>query len=192
MSSLLYIHGFLSSPQSGKVQQLKQWLHDNRPDIGLHCPHLPPYPRRAQMQLEALVEFLRPEPVGLIGSSLGGFWATWLAEKYDLPAVLINPSVAPWEFMPDYLGREITGYHTDDRYCLEPHHIDEVHSAAVPELKHPEHYWLLVQTGDQTLDYRNAVEKYAGCKQTVEPGGSHAFDNFEARIPEIVGFLAPR
>src|SRR5690606_33320091 len=103
MLELIYIHGFLSSPLSFKARQTAQWLAEWRPDIRYHCPHLSPYPRATQQTLEALVESLLPGRIGLIGSSLGGYWSTWLAEKYDLRALLVNPAVRPWEFMPDYL-----------------------------------------------------------------------------------------
>ena len=91
MAALLYIHGFLSSPQSFKAQQTRLWLAKNHPEIDFYCPQLPPYPAGAQFILESLVESLFPQPVYLMGSSLGGFWATWLAEKYNLRAILINP-----------------------------------------------------------------------------------------------------
>lgn len=100
MAALVYIHGFLSSPLSFKAQQTAQWLAQQHPEISFHCPQLPPYPAQTQLLLEALVESLLHEPVYLMGSSLGGFWATWLAEKYNLRAVLINPAVRPQDFMP--------------------------------------------------------------------------------------------
>lgn len=178
MSALLYIHGFLSSPLSFKACQTQDWLAANHPDIDFYCPQLPPYPAQTQAILEALVEHLLPQPVYLMGSSLGGFWATWLAEKYNLRAVLINPAVSPQNFMPEYLEVDLKSYHTDDSYRLHAGHIDEMVAVDVPVTRKP-NYWLLVQTGDETLDYRQAVQKYAGCKQTIEEGGDHSFQGFE-------------
>jgi hypothetical protein len=189
MPELIYIHGFLSSPLSHKAQQAKQWLQQHRPGLNFHCPHLSPYPQQTRLELEALVEFLQPSPIYLMGSSLGGYWATWLAENYDLRAVLINPSVHPWEFMPDYLEVDLKGYHTDDSYRLQARHLEEVKAAYVDPLTHLDNYWLLVQTGDETLDYRQAVARYRGCRQTVEPGGDHGFQGFERWLPDIVDFL---
>jgi|SRR5690606_17777366 predicted esterase YcpF (UPF0227 family) len=188
MSSLIYIHGFLSSPLSWKAQQVKAWLQQHRPDITYHCPHLTPYPKATCNTLEALVESLLPEPIYLMGSSLGGFWATWLAEKYNLRAVLINPSVRPQDFMPDYLDVDLKSYHTDDYYRLRPQHVDEILTCQVA-VQRAANYWLLVQTGDETLDYRQAVEKYHGCKQVVEPGGDHSFQGFERYIKDSIAFL---
>lgn len=189
MSAIIYLHGFLSSPASTKAQVVKAYLHEHEPAISFHCPHLTPYPRQCQRELEALVEFLQPEPLWLMGSSLGGFWATWLAERHNLPAVLINPAVRPWTFMPEYLGVDLKGYHTDDSYRLDAGHIDEIRAVDCPLITRPDNYWLLVQTGDETLDYREAVEKYRLCRQTVETGGSHAFEDFERHLPAMVRFF---
>jgi len=188
MAALLYIHGFLSSPLSFKAQQTQAWLAANHPEIDYHCPQLSPYPAETRQLLERLVESLLPQPVYIMGSSLGGFWATWLVEKYNLRALLINPAVRPQEFMPGYVGMELKSYHTDDVYRLHPHHIDEIESVDVtPERL--DNYWLLVQTGDETLDYRQAVKKYAGCKQTIEEGGDHSFQGFERYLESGLAFL---
>ncbi len=188
MAALLYIHGFLSSPLSFKAQQTRNWLALHYPHISFHCPHLPPYPAETQHLLEAKVESLFPQPVYLMGSSLGGFWATWLAEKYDLRAVLINPAVRPQAFMPAYLNIDLKSYHTDDSYRLNARHINEIVAADIPVTR-TANYWLLVQTGDKTLDYRHAVDKYAGCKQTVEQGGDHAFQGFERYLDDSIKFF---
>lgn len=191
MSALIYIHGFLSSPLSHKAQQVQTWLAENRTDIDYHCPFLPPYPGQARDLLESLVESL-PGPVYLMGSSLGGFWATYLAEKYDLRAVLINPAVKPSMLMPEYVGVELQNYHTDDTYVLSEQHIDELRAVDTPQIQRLDNYWLMAQTGDETLDYRLAVEKYRGCKQLVEEGGDHAFQDFERWIGRTIDFLEAR
>ena len=188
MAALLYIHGFLSSPQSYKAQQTQAWLAAIHPEIDYHCPQLSPYPAQTQQLLETLVESFLPEPVYLMGSSLGGFWATWLAEKYNLRALLINPAVRPQEFMPKYVGMELKSYHTEDVYLLQPHHVEEIKSVDVYP-RRLDNYWLLVQTGDETLDYRRAVEKYVGCKQTIEEGGDHSFQGFERYLESGFDFL---
>lgn len=188
MASLLYIHGFLSSPLSFKAQQTQVWLAARHPEIDYYCPQLTPYPDEARLLLETLVESLLPQPVYLIGSSLGGFWVTWLAEKYNLRALLVNPAVRPQDFMPRYLGMDLQSYHTEDVYHLQPQHIDEI-TAVDLQPQRLTNYWLLVQTGDETLDYRHAVEKYAGCKQTIEEGGDHAFQGFDRYLESGLAFL---
>ncbi len=188
MPTLVYIHGFLSSPASHKAQLMGAWLARERPDIRFCCPHLSPYPDRAADQLQTLINAASP-PVYLMGSSLGGYWATWLAQRHGLRAVLINPAVRPWQFMPDFLEVDLKGYHTDDSYRLEARHVEQIKTYDVPAISHPENFWLLVQTGDETLDYRQAVAHYRGAKQTVEPGGDHAFQGFERYIPRALAFL---
>ncbi len=188
MAALLYIHGFLSSPLSFKAQQTQAWLAVNYPEIDYYCPQLSPYPAQTCQVLEQLVESLLPQSIYLMGSSLGGFWVTWLAEKYNLRALLINPAVSPQHFMPNYLGMELKSYHTQDTYLLGQQHIDEITQLDI-QPQRLKNYWLLVQTGDETLDYRHAVEKYAGCKQTVEEGGDHAFKGFERYLESGLDFL---
>jgi uncharacterized protein len=188
MAALLYIHGFLSSPLSYKARQTQSWLSTNHPEIDFYCPQLPPYPAQTQAILQTLVENLYPRPVYLMGSSLGGFWATWLAEKYDLRAILINPAVRPQDFMPAYLKVDLKSYHTDDSYRLHSGHIDEIIAADIPVTR-KSNYWLLVQTGDETLDYRQAVHKYANCKQTIEEGGDHSFQGFERYLEDCIEFF---
>lgn len=190
MPALIYIHGFLSSPRSIKALQVQDWLARHRPEVAYHCPFLPPYPALAQRQLDQLIESLLPEPVYLMGSSLGGYWASWLAEKYDLRAVLINPAVRPSMLMPEYLGVTLKNYHTDDTYQLNSTHIDEIRAVDTPHIRRPQNYWIMLQSGDETLDYRLAVAKYRQCRQLVEAGGDHGFQDFERWIPAALDFLA--
>ncbi|MGD8175982.1 YqiA/YcfP family alpha/beta fold hydrolase [Marinimicrobium sp. ARAG 43.8] len=187
---LLYLHGFLSSPQSFKARQVAQWLAANRPDIEYHCPHLTPYPDETAEHLLALAHY--GKPLYLMGSSLGGFWATWLAEQTGAPAVLINPAVSPWQFMPDYLEVDLQGYHTDDTYRLDATHVAAIQRYDVNPITCLRRLWLLVQQGDETLDFRQAVSKYQGAKQTVEPGGDHSFQGFERYIPDALAFFEKR
>jgi uncharacterized protein len=189
MAALLYIHGFLSSPQSFKARQMQAWLAENHPEIAYHCPQLTPYPEQTRRELEQLVESLLPQPVYLVGSSLGGFWSTWLAEKYNLRALLINPAVCPGDFMPRFIGQTLKAYHTDDLYQLTAEHIDEITAVDIPVTR-SQNYWLLLQTGDEILNYRDAEKKYAGCKQTIEEGGDHAFQGFERYLAPGLEFLA--
>lgn len=188
MPGLVYIHGFLSSPLSHKAVQLEQWVAEERPDIEYHCPALSAYPSEVRLELERLVESLLPGPVYLVGSSMGGFWATWLAEKYNLPAVLINPAVRPTGLMPKYVGIELKNYHNDDTYTLGQGDIDALAEMELAKPRRLENYWLLAQSGDETLDYRQALEYYQDSKQLVEEGGDHSFQGFERFIPASLTF----
>ncbi|MFT4609811.1 MAG: putative esterase YcpF (UPF0227 family) [Cellvibrionaceae bacterium] len=196
MASLLYIHGFLSSPMSAKAQSMQQWLKLHRPDIAYYCPQLPPYPKPCATILDALISAITSDtgdkpklPIYVMGSSLGGFWATWLAECYRLQAVLINPAVDIDKLMPSYLNVELKNYHHADTYRLDEKDFNDLLSFQRGKLANLENYWLLAQTGDETLDYRLAQERYKGCHQTIEQGGDHSFQNFENFIPQIINFF---
>lgn len=196
MASLLYIHGFLSFPMSAKAQSMQQWLKLHRPDIAYYCPQLPPYPKPCATILDALISAITSDtgdkpklPIYVMGSSLGGFWATWLAECYRLQAVLINPAVDIVKLMPSYLNVELKNYHHADTYRLDEKDFNDLLSFQRGKLANLENYWLLAQTGDETLDYRLAQERYKGCHQTIEQGGDHSFQNFENFIPQIINFF---
>lgn len=186
--TVIYIHGFLSSPKSYKAQVTRRWLELTNPTVSYLCPSLTPYPEQTRQALCELVKGCTGA-VYLIGSSLGGYWASYLAERYNLPAVIVNPSVAPDKMMPSYLNQQLSNYSSDQSYWLEAHHIDELKACDAPELQKNNNYWLLVQTGDEVLDYRAAVAKYQGCKQTVEVGGDHSFQGFERFLPDILTFF---
>jgi predicted esterase YcpF (UPF0227 family) len=189
MSTLIYIHGFLSSPQSHKAQVTQRWLQQHHPQIHYACPSLSPYPVDTQRQLRELMAATGEDKVGVVGSSLGGFWATWLAEEYGVKAVLINPSVRPFELVERLGGVPQRSYHTEDTYLMLPEHAEEFRRVYHQTLKDLGRYYLLAQTGDETLDYRQAVERYQGCRQQIEEGGDHSFQNFEAHLPDVVEFL---
>lgn len=189
MASMLYIHGFNSSPESSKAQITANWLARERPEVALVCPFLSPFPHRAMAALEAAMAAIKPGPVWLVGSSMGGFYATWLAEKYRCRAVVINPAVAPWRGADHLLGEQ-TNYHTGEKSQFTQAHLDQLQDYAVPVLARPEDIWALVQTGDEVLDYRQAVDYYRGCKVTVEEGGDHGFQGYARFLPAMIEFLA--
>ncbi|MCQ3828868.1 hypothetical protein HXX02_05385 [Microbulbifer elongatus] len=191
---LVYLHGFLSSPQSFKCQQLKAWLQQTHPQVVFYAPLISPYPAEAAMALgNALADFRasHPGPIGLVGSSMGGFWSTWLAEQHGLPAVLINPAVSPSRFMPDYVGQDLKPYSGEDKtYRLRTQDVDNMRQleAGIPATLSGR-YWLLAQRGDETLDYREAEAFYRGQQQTIEDGGDHSFQEFARHMPALVDFL---
>lgn len=190
MTALLYIHGFNSSPQSHKASIFKQWMAQQHPGIAYEVPYLKPYPAEAVAQLEVLVEnyLARHENIGLVGSSLGGFYAAWLAEKYQLRAVLVNPAVRPFDLLGKYIG-ENKNYYNDDQYLFEQKHVDELKAFYVPVDHHPENLLLMVQSGDEALDYREATAKYVHSQNIIEYGGDHGFQHFERWLAYIVQFL---
>lgn len=185
--SIIYIHGFNSSPQSHKAQLFKSWMCATHPDITLHIPAVKPYPLDAIAQLEELTN-LNKDHTGFIGSSLGGFYAVYLTEKFNAPAVLINPSVKPFETLSRYLG-ENENFHTQERYTLTQQHVEDLRSLFVPQPTHPEKLLLLTQTGDETLDYREGTAHFHSSPAIIEYGGDHAFQNAERHFPFMLQFL---
>ena len=188
MSMLLYLHGFNSSPQSKKALETGRWMKLNTPDIKFCCPQLSPYASDAMNTLKALIEAYLPDPVYLVGSSMGGFFATCLVEQYNLPAVLINPAVNPSSGLHSWLG-ENRNFITGERWFFEVQHIEQYRDLNPQQIKCQKNYKILLQTGDEVLDYRHAQKRYKGCAIQTEVGGDHSFVNYHQHIPAILKFL---
>jgi predicted esterase YcpF (UPF0227 family) len=173
-ATMIYIHGFNSSPASSKARLLHERLTMLGPAHEFLAPALPHSPAAAARVLEDLV---RTHPhAALVGSSLGGFYATWLAEQFALRAVLVNPAVRPYDLLGGQIGRQ-KNFHTGEEYEFTAQHVAELRALEVDAIT-PEHYLLMVETGDEVLDYRDAVEKYRGAQQLVIEGGDHGFSDF--------------
>ncbi|WP_375751403.1 esterase YqiA [Vibrio sp. HN007] len=188
-SLLLYIHGFNSSPQSHKANVMKAYCESHRPDIKVVVPQMPCFPSEAKALLLEIVEkYKRDYQIALVGSSLGGYLSTWLNSLYGFKAVVVNPAVKPYELLQDYLGEQENPY-TGERYVLDAIHVEQLRELDVAEIKKKGDFWLLQQEGDEVLDYRQSVDKFAGCKQNVEPEGDHSFVDFERYPTDIISFL---
>lgn len=183
---IIYLHGFNSSPQSGKAQYFKQYLEERGKPGEFVCPQLPHGPEEAVAVVEAEMARHPETSITLVGSSLGGFYATWFAEKHGVRAVLINPATDPHIGLRAYLGRQ-SGYHGGESYELTEEHLRQWEELLVAAV-HPERYLLLVETGDEVLDYRVAVKKYRGAKQVVVQGGDHTLASFPEHLPLILEF----
>ena len=190
---ILHIHGFNSSPLSVKAEQSRKFFALNYPEVVFHCPQLATSPQQAIQQLEKLIEQTKGDTSWfIIGSSLGGFFASYLSNKYKLPAVLINPAVKPYELLVDYLGEQCNPY-TNITYQVTPEHMQQLKALKVnkPMLdsEQKNNYLVMVQTGDEVLDYQQAVDEYQHCSMIVEQGGDHSFVHFDEKLPIIADFF---
>ena len=192
---LIYIHGFNSSPASFKASQLAEYADKHRIADRLWIPALSSQPQKAIQQLTRIIEqsmdeqrrSVNDKPVSLIGSSLGGYYATWLAEQYDCRAVLINPAVRPYELLDEFIG-DNTNYYTGETYTLSREHLDQLHEIDVEAITKPDRYLLMLQSGDEVLDYTVALDKYKAVPSIVEEGGSHEFMGFDRHIETVFAF----
>ena len=184
---IIYLHGFNSSPDSEKAQLFTRYFNQQaKAGLDLLVPELSYDPQQAIALLEELIE-----EVGecyLVGSSLGGYYASYLSEKYNLLAALVNPAVSPTKTLSAaFLGSHTNSY-TSEEYELTMAHVDYLSTLEADVLQYPENFLLLVQTGDEVLDYHLALKRYAGAKQIVQNGGNHGFVGFDAVLPEIFSF----
>ena len=183
---IVYLHGFNSSPASHKARVLHQYLAE-RGLVGHYaCPALPTWPDQAIAAVESAMGAGAPGRVCLVGSSLGGFYATHLAEKHGARAVLINPAIEPHVGLRAFLGPQVN-LHTGEPYELTETHLRQLQRLVVPRVS-PERYLLIVETGDEVLDYRRAVARYAGAAQVVVEGGDHSLASFPRHLPRILEF----
>ncbi len=187
-TQLIYLHGFNSSPESHKAKVLQAAMQEKGLDQYLQVPEIPPVPVEAIEMLTNCVEKAQTSyNVAFAGSSLGGFYATWLAEHFGGKAVLVNPAVRPHVLLEKYLGENVN-YYTSEKWVLNQTHIQQFRDLDVEKITQPERYLVKLQTGDETLDYQLAVDKYAGCHVEIEAGGDHSFTNFEQHIDSLLDF----
>jgi len=183
---LVYLHGFNSSAASHKAQLMKSHMEGR--GLGAHyaCPALPDTPEAALRAIEQAISACDARDVTFIGSSLGGYYATYLAEKLGCRAVLINPAITPHVGLAAYLGPQ-KNLHTGEPYELTRAHLEGWRALLVERID-PEKYLVLLETGDEVLDWREAARKYEGARMVVRDGGDHSLQCFPEMMPRIVAF----
>ncbi len=189
MRTIVYLHGFISSPQSRKAVMLGDYVRNCVSGIGYEVPVLDHRPRRAFEEVLAACAKHRPDELTLVGSSLGGFYATVAAERIGCRAALLNPAVHPYRHFPRHLGPQRNLY-TGEAFVLTPQHVDELRVLDIAAITRPERYWVFLETADEVLDYREAIAFYEGALHTVVRGGDHALVSFPEHVPEIVDWAA--
>ena len=191
ITHLLYLHGFRSSPQSMKARKVAAWVQRHRPDIQWCCPQLPPSPRDAMALVAERVAAWPTPRMAVIGSSLGGFYASVVAERFGCPAVLLNPAVNPARDLARHIG-ETSAWHSDERFFFRAEFVGELQALTPSTLTRPERYFAIIAKGDEVLDWREMSERHAGARIKLLEAGDHALSDFDDHLADVIGFLGLR
>lgn len=186
---LLYLHGFRSSPQSMKARKMAARVAQNFPVVHWCCPQLPPSPAAAMALVRQAVAGWPRERMAVVGSSLGGFYATVLAEATGCRAVLLNPAVEPARDLARHIGEHSAWHDPAERFFFEPRFVDELRALRPAAITSPQRYYAVIAEGDEVLDAREMAARYAGCGGVWVPGSDHALSNFDALLPGVLDFL---
>jgi len=193
VTHLLYLHGFRSSPRSAKAQRLAAWMAAQRPDVHWWCPQLPPSPRAALALLQEGTAAWPADASAVVGSSLGGFYATVLAETPGRRAWrvgLVNPAVDPARDLAAHLGEQAAWHDPAERFFFDPAFVDELRAMVPAALSERARYLPLIATGDEVLDWREMAARYAGEPLRVVPGSDHALSDFDDHLPLLLRHLS--
>lgn len=187
---LLYLHGFRSSPKSAKAVQTAAWLQRHQPQVHWWCPQLDTSPAQVMAMLQAGTAGWPRDTMAVIGSSLGGFFATVLAESLGCRAVVLNPAVDPARDLAPYIGRQPL-FHDPSRFIdVQPSFADELRAMAPGALTRLQRYFAVIAKGDEVLDWREMHARYAGARIKLIEGGEHALEDYEDHhLADVVGFL---
>lgn len=186
---LLYLHGFRSSPQSTKARFMAAYVAQYHPHVTWWCPQLPPSPREA---MDMVLEGVRHWPsahMAVIGSSLGGYYATWVAHHMRCKSVLLNPSVFPDQTLAQYIGHHHQWHDPGEQIFFKPTYIDELRALAVHDAPAQAPQLGIFAKGDEVLDWRQMVARYPQATQLVLEGGDHALSDFELHLEPVLEFL---
>jgi uncharacterized protein len=184
---ILYLHGFRSSPRSIKAERLRTELTARGRAGDFVCPQLPVSPRAAVNVALASAALEDPAKLAVVGSSLGGYYATWVAEQVGCRAVLLNPAVFPYRELAAQLGRHPV-YFSDQTVEWTADHLAELQAVDTAGISRPERYFLVAATGDELIDWTTMTAKYAGCRHRVIQGSDHALSDFDRYLDEILDF----
>lgn len=186
---LLYLHGFRSSPQSAKAQLVHRRVATAHPQVTFWCPQLPPSPRQAMQEVMQGIAAWPREGMAVIGSSLGGFYATWVAEQTGCRAALLNPAVHPERDLARYIGEHSSWHDLAETVYFRPEYVDELRALQCPALTRIERYYALIAKGDEVLDWREMTGRYRGAHIRLLEGSDHALSDFASWIDEVVDFI---
>ncbi len=186
---LLYLHGFRSSPQSTKARMMAAVMEAEHPAVVWWCPQLPPSPKEAiQMVMDGIADWPR-DSMAVVGSSLGGFYATCVAEQTGCKAVLLNPAVDPARDLAKYIGEQTSWHDPEERFFFKEEFVEELRDLECGPIAHPERYLAVIAKGDEVLDWREMHARYATTQLRLLEGGDHAISDFAAHMPTVMAHL---
>jgi len=186
---VLYLHGFRSSPSSAKALYMGAWMRAYQPDVHWWCPRLPPSPKEAMAMVFDQLARWPVERMAVVGSSLGGFYATVVAEHTGCPAALLNPAINPARDLAGHIG-EMTSFHDpDDVFYFRAEYVTQLRVLTPRAITRPERYFAIIAKGDEVLDWREMTARYPGASIRLLEGGDHALSDFDAELPHLLGFL---
>jgi len=189
VTHLLYLHGFRSSPQSTKARKFAAWVAANRPELVWWCPQLPASPAAAMREVMDGTAAWPADRMAVVGSSLGGFYATAVAEQRGCRAVLLNPGVDPARDLADAIGTT-TAWHSGEPFDFRPEYVAELRAIAPPtQLTNLGRYFAVIAKGDEVLSSREMSERYAGAQVRLIEGSDHALSDFDEHFPAVLAFL---
>ncbi len=188
ITHLLYLHGFRSSPRSTKARMFAAWVAAHRPDLVWLCPQLDASPAKAMSDVERAIASWPKARMAVIGSSLGGFYATVVAERHGCRAVVLNPAVDPARDLAKAIG-ETTAWHSDEPFVFRPEYVGELQAMTPPALTEPGRYFAVVAKGDEVLSWREMTARYAASPTCLLEGSDHALTDFDAQMPDVLAFL---
>ena len=190
VTHLLYLHGFRSSPLSAKAVKMAAAVQARHPAVHWWCPQLPPSPRQAMAMLMAGIADWPRGSMAVVGSSLGGFYATWIAARTGCPAVLLNPAVHPARDLASHIGEQSAWHSPQETFFFQPEFVQELRDLDAGTLSRPERFYTLIAKGDELLDWREMSARYAGSQGQLLEGGDHALSDFDTHLAGVLRFLA--
>lgn len=186
---LLYLHGFRSSPQSTKARLVADYVQRHHPQVQWLCPQLPASPAAAMQQVLHAVEHWPSARMAVIGSSLGGFYASYVAHHKRCKSAVLNPSVFPERTLAQYIGQQSLWHNSDEAIFFRPEYLDELRQLSVREQPPAGAQLGIFCTGDEVLDWQEMVQRYPQAQQHIIEGSDHAISNFAQHLPVLMDFL---
>ena len=203
---VLYLHGFRSSPLSAKAQLMAQWLAREHPGVYWACPQLPVTPLEAAAAIRLILKCWPADSSTVIGSSLGGFYATWAAAEQGLSAIVLNPAVHPARDLAAYIGIHPCWHDPSQHIEIKPVYMQEIKTLYVgsgldflteseksksPALADTERLLAVIAKGDELLDWREMAARYARAQTYLLPGSDHGLSDFSSHLKVVSDFLFP-